>query len=149
MKLAPFHFNNYWSLIWFKNILKRNNRIFSTKRLVFTNSVPRPIHSISHNVCDCVCLWHWLEPGTAWTGDFWSKTKKLFWGVGLECFCDPQTRTSGLATQPIVHSEGVGRGRVCGCCFWCWWEVTGEIFLLLLFCIIAYIRSSQDIHCLL
>ena len=90
------------------------------------------IQSISRNVRLCFCLCHCSEPGTAWTGDFWTKSislkfqkkyifffrrlrqlfrllkrKKSFKYIGWF----PKTKISFLVNQPTVRSgelAGVG-----------------------------------------
>ena len=65
------------------------------------------------------------------------------------------------ANQPTVHNVRVSRGRVCGCCGWLQWQVTGDTrhvgcfnlshFLLVsvYFCIGAAICTCWKIQCLL
>ena len=35
-------------------------------------------------------------------------------------------RFFSLFKQPTVHSGGISMGMVCGCCYWHYWQVTGD-----------------------
>ena len=68
------HFlNEYFSIVATIRTLPRVQ--WSSVCGIFTESAPRPIQSMSPDVCwFVICLSPPMGPGTAWTGAFWLKS---------------------------------------------------------------------------